>query len=44
LHRQLYTELQTALGERYGHVLSAAHEIDFDQAIVELTESQPNAN
>jgi hypothetical protein len=40
LHRQLNTELQDALGKRYGQLLAEARDVDFDEAIAQLTRSQ----
>jgi hypothetical protein len=40
-HRQLETDLQAALGDRYEQLLSEARTIDLDHAIDELVESDP---
>jgi predicted ATPase len=44
LHRQLVTELQAALGERYGELVAEVRGVDFDEAIAQLTQSQPSDN
>jgi hypothetical protein len=41
LHRQVMTKLQAALGDRYERMLAAARDLDYDEAIGELTQSQP---
>jgi predicted ATPase len=41
LHRQVSTELQGALGDRYEQLLAEARDLDFDEAIVRLIRSQP---
>ena len=42
-HGQLHAELQTALGDRYEHLLTELRDVDFDEAIAELIASQPPA-
>lgn len=42
LHDQLKTELQSALGSRYGRLLAKARDVDFDEAIAQLARSQPS--
>jgi len=44
LHRRLDTELQAALGDRYGQFLAEARNPDFDEAIAQLNRSQPAAH
>jgi predicted ATPase len=44
LHRRLDTELQAALGDRYGQFLAEARNLDFDEAIAQLIRSQPAAH
>jgi hypothetical protein len=43
LHRDLHTELQAALGDRYQQLLAEASDVDLDEAITRLTQSQPPA-
>ena len=41
LHEQLTTDLKAALGERYEQLLAEARDVDLDEAIIQLTRSQP---
>jgi predicted ATPase len=43
VHRQLDTELRAGLGARYEQLLAEARDADFDEAIAQLTRSQPPA-
>jgi len=40
LHRQVKTELQAALGNRYEQMVAAARDVDYDEAIIEITKSE----
>ncbi len=44
LHRQVVTRLHDALGDRYEQMLAAARDLDYDEAITELTRPQPPEN
>ena len=41
LHRQVMTKLQAALGDDYERMLAVAGNLDYDEAIAELTRPQP---
>ena len=43
-HRQLATELQAALGDRYDQLLADARNLDFDEAIAHLLQSEASAH
>ena len=43
-HRQLASELQAALGDRYDQLLADARNLDFDEAIAQLLRSEPSAH
>jgi hypothetical protein len=43
-HRQLATELQAALGDRYDQLLADARNLDFDEAIAQLLQAEPSAH
>ncbi|MGH7511024.1 MAG: hypothetical protein ACREMZ_16395, partial [Gemmatimonadales bacterium] len=43
-HRQLHAELQATLGDRYERLLAEARDVDFDEAIAQLAQSQPSAH
>ena len=44
LHDRFSTELQAALGDRYEQMLVEARDVDFDEAIAQLTRSQPSGD
>jgi predicted ATPase len=44
LHRQLETELKATLGDGYERSLAEARDVDFDEAIAQLTRSQPSGH
>jgi predicted ATPase len=41
LHDQVMTKLQAALGDRYEQMLAAAQDLDYDEAIADLSRSEP---
>jgi predicted ATPase len=44
LHRQLDAELQAALGHQHDQVLAEARDVDLDEAIAQLTQSQTSGH